>query len=314
MAAFALSNKEVEKLLLDKSVEEIMINGPGRVYVVRGGVSTLSDLFVSEIEISVLIEQLLKNTGRRVDKSHPFVDASLPDGSRLHIVIPDITRRYPAINIRKFPQLSLNLKDFISQGVLTNQQADFLEYAVNAGANFIVSGGTGAGKTTFLRALLNTHSKHTRIITCEEVFELHLTSLNVVQLQTRDSGLEGTGQINLRDLVRGTLRMRPDRLVVGEVRGPEAFDLLIALNSGMPGAGTVHANSASEALSKLTMLPLSGGLSIQQNFVENVTQSVIDLIIQMEISNSGFRKVSEIYSVSGKYSLDKFLSFQKEAS
>ncbi|MGA0798345.1 MAG: CpaF family protein, partial [Candidatus Nanopelagicales bacterium] len=198
---FELSNKKIENLLLDKTVEEIMINGPGRVYVVRTGISTLSELFVSEDEIDVLIEQLLKNTGRRVDKSHPFVDASLPDGSRLHIVIPDITRRFPAINIRKFPQLNLNLRDFISQGVLSNQQADFLEFAVTSGANIVVAGGTGAGKTTFLRALLNTHSKHTRIITCEEVFELHLSSLNVVQLQTRDSGLEGTGEITLRDLV-----------------------------------------------------------------------------------------------------------------
>ncbi|MGA1081969.1 MAG: ATPase, T2SS/T4P/T4SS family, partial [Candidatus Nanopelagicales bacterium] len=123
---FELSNKKIENLLLDKTVEEIMINGPGRVYVVRAGISTLSELFVSEDEIDVLIEQLLKNSGRRVDKSHPFVDASLPDGSRLHIVIPDITRRFPAINIRKFPQLNLNLRDFISQGVLSNQQADFL--------------------------------------------------------------------------------------------------------------------------------------------------------------------------------------------
>lgn len=311
---FELSNKKIEKLLLDKSVEEIMINGPGRVYVVRAGISTLSELFVSEEENEVLIEQLLKNTGRRVDKSHPFVDASLPDGSRLHIVIPDITRRFPAINIRKFPQLNLNLRDFICQGVLTNQQADFLEYAVISGANLVVAGGTGAGKTTFLRALLNTHSKHTRIITCEEVFELHLSSLNVVQLQTRDSGLEGTGEITLRDLVKGTLRMRPERIVVGEVRGPEAFDLLIALNSGMPGAGTVHANSASEALAKLTMLPLSGGLSIQQKFVESVTRSVIDLIIQIKITKSGFRKVSEILPVSGKYSLEKFLELEKEAS
>ncbi len=311
---FELSNKKIENLLLDKSVEEIMINGPGRVYVVRAGISTLRELFVSEDEIDVLIEQLLKNTGRRVDKSHPFVDASLPDGSRLHIVIPDITRRFPAINIRKFPQLNLNLRDFISQGVLSNQQADFLEFAVTSGANIVVAGGTGAGKTTFLRALLNTHSKHTRIITCEEVFELHLSSLNVVQLQTRDSGLEGTGEITLRDLVKGTLRMRPERIVVGEVRGPEAFDLLIALNSGMPGAGTVHANSASEALAKLTMLPLSGGLNIQQKFVESVTRSVIDLIIQIKITKSGFRKVAEILPVSGKYSLDKFLELEKEAS
>ena len=311
---FELSNKKIENLLLDKTVEEIMINGPGRVYVVRAGISTLSELFVSEDEIDVLIEQLLKNTGRRVDKSHPFVDASLPDGSRLHIVIPDITRRFPAINIRKFPQLNLNLRDFISQGVLSNQQADFLEFAVTSGANIVVAGGTGAGKTTFLRALLNTHSKHTRIITCEEVFELHLSSLNVVQLQTRDSGLEGTGEITLRDLVKGTLRMRPERIVVGEVRGPEAFDLLIALNSGMPGAGTVHANSASEALAKLTMLPLSGGLNIQQKFVESVTRSVIDLIIQIKITKSGFRKVAEILPVSGRYSLDKFLELEKEAS
>lgn len=314
MSPFDIANKEIEELLLDKTIEEIMINGPGRIYLVRGGVATLSENFISVEQIDILIEQLLKNTGRRVDKSHPFVDASLVDGSRIHVVIPDITRKYPAINIRKFPKINLTLEDFVRQGVITEVQADFLTYATTTGANIIISGSTGAGKTTFLRALLNTHSKHTRIITCEEVFELHLSSLNVVQMQTRDKGLEGTGEITLRDLVKGSLRMRPERLVLGEVRGQEAFELLIALNSGMPGAGTVHANTAKEALSKLIMLPLTGGPNIQKSFVEEVTKNVIDLIIQVEISKEGYRKVSEILPISKKFSLEKYQQCTSVAS
>lgn len=308
MSLFNLSNKEVENLLLDKSIEEIMINGPSQLYVIRSGEAELLDIFLSKADIEVLIEQLLKNTGRRVDKTHPFVDASLPDGSRLHIVIPEIAKKSPAINIRKFLNLNLQLTDFVKQGVISQQQANFLEFATTSGANLIIAGGTGAGKTTFLRALLNTHSKHTRIVTCEEVFEIHLSSLNVVQMQTRDSGLEGTGQITLRDLVKASLRMRPERLVVGEVRGAEAFELLIALNSGIPGAGTVHGNSAQETFSKLITLPLSAGLNIQKTFVEDLTKNIVDLIIQLEISKNGFRKVTEIMPISGKFTMEKFLT------
>ena len=306
MTGFEISNKEIEKLLLDKTVEEIMINAPGRIYIARGGVLQLTEVFLSLEDIIVLLEQLLKATGRRIDKSHPFVDASLIDGSRLHAVIPDITKKCPAINIRKFSQLSLNLADFVKQGVISNQDSNFLHYAVNHGANLVVSGSTSAGKTTFLRALLNSQAKHTRIITCEEVFELHLNSFNVVAMQTRDNGLERTGEITLRDLVKASLRMRPERLVLGEVRSAEAFELLIALNSGMPGATTVHANSANETLDKLITLPLASGSNIQKDFVENIVKKVIDLIIHLEVTREGYRKVTEILPVSQKYTFEKY--------
>jgi pilus assembly protein CpaF len=311
MSGFEISNKEIEKLLLDKTVEEIMINGPGRIYIARGGVLQLTEIFLTENEIIVLLEQLLKDTGRRVDKSHPFVDASLPDGSRLHAVIPDITKKCPAINVRKFSQLNLKLDDFVKQGVISQTDCDFLDHAVNHGANFVVSGSTSAGKTTFLRTLLNSHSKHTRIITCEEVFELHLNSFNVVSMQTRDRGLEGTGEIALKDLVKASLRMRPERLVLGEVRGAEAFELLIALNSGMPGATTVHANTAEETLDKLITLPLSSGTNIQKDFVENIVIKVIDLIIHLEVTRDGYRKVSAILPVTKKFTKEKFYSLKK---
>jgi pilus assembly protein CpaF len=308
---FEISNKEIEKLLLDKTVEEIMINAPGRIYVIRGGTTHLSDIFLSEEEIEVLLEQLLKDTGRRVDKSHPFVDASLPDGSRIHAVIPDITKRCPAINIRKFTRLDLTLDEFVTQGVLSRENADFLKSAMLNGANVVVSGSTAAGKTTFLRTLLNTYSKHTRIITCEEVFELHLSSFNLVAMQTRDRGLEGTGEITLRDLVKASLRMKPERLVLGEVRSVEALELLIALNSGMPGATTVHANSAKETLFKLITLPVMGGPNIQTDFVELIVNNAIDLIIHLEITRDGFRKVSEILPVSKKFTLEAYLAENK---
>ncbi len=207
-------------------------------------------------QVRDLVEKMLKSTGRRVDLSTPFVDAMLPDGSRLHVVIPDITRRHWAVNIRKFVLPAGSLDELVGLGTLTVQAARFLEASIVAGLNVIVAGGTQAGKTTLLNALAGAIPGRERVITCEEVFELKIGLPDVVAMQTRQANLEGNGEIQLRRLVKEALRMRPDRVIVGEVRQEECLDLLIALNSGLPGMCSLHANSAREAIVKLCTLPL----------------------------------------------------------
>ena len=224
----------IQQFLDDPSVEEIWVNGPHAVFVSRHGVSELTPVVLTEPEVSSLIEQLLRTTGRRVDLSSPFVDASLPDGSRLHIVLPDITRTHPAINIRKFIAHSRSLHDLVEKGSLTPPAARFLDAAVASGANVLVSGQTQAGKTTMLGALCGSIPVRDRVITCEEVFELSVPARDWVAMQCRQSSLEGTGEVALRRLVKEALRMRPDRIIVGEVREAESFDMLIAMNAGLP--------------------------------------------------------------------------------
>jgi pilus assembly protein CpaF len=244
------------------------------------------------------VEQLLRNTGRRLDISHPFVDATLPDGSRLHAVIPDITKKWPAINIRKFGSAIPNLEFLVKKQMLDSQIASLLKEIVGNSKNILISGTTGAGKTTFLSSLLNTLPANTRIITCEEVFELKINSSDWVALQTREMNLESEGEVSLRRLIREALRMRPDRLVLGEVRQAEALDLLIALNSGMSGMATIHANSAREAINKMMLLPLLGGPNIQAEFVKKTVGQVIDFAIHLERNQNGFRQVAEIIEIS----------------
>ena len=293
-----VSNSLINELIQDDTVEEIWINGPGHIFVARNGISELTSVVLSENEIIVLVEQLLRNTGRRLDISHPFVDATLPDGSRLHAVIPDITKKWPAINIRKFGSATPKLEFLVKKRMVNSQIATLLKEIVGKSKNILISGTTGAGKTTFLSSLLNTLPANTRIITCEEVFELKLNSSDWVALQTREMNLESEGEVSLRRLIREALRMRPDRLVLGEVRQAEALDLLIALNSGMSGMATIHANSASEAINKLMLLPLLGGPNIQAEFVKKTVGQVIDFAIHLERNQTGFRQVAEIIEVS----------------
>jgi pilus assembly protein CpaF len=293
-----VSNSLINDFIQDDSVEEIWINGPGHIFVARNGISELTSVVLSENEIIVLVEQLLRNTGRRLDISHPFVDATLPDGSRLHAVIPDITKKWPAINIRKFGSATPNLELLVEKQMLDSQIASLLKEIVGNSKNILISGTTGAGKTTFLSSLLNTLPANTRIITCEEVFELKLNSSDWVALQTREMNLESEGEVSLRRLIREALRMRPDRLVLGEVRQAEALDLLIALNSGMSGMATIHANSAREAINKLMLLPLLGGPNIQAEFVKKTVGQVIDFAIHLERNQAGFRQVAEIIEIS----------------
>ena len=247
-----------------------------------------------------LVERMLRSTGRRVDLSSPFVDASLPDGSRLHVAIPDITRRHVAVNIRKFRSGMRDLRELVRLGSLTPQSAEFLHAAVWAGLNILVSGATQSGKTTLLGALLASARPEERIVTVEETFELAVAAPDWVALQCRQASLEGTGEVTLRRLVKEALRMRPDRLVVGEVREAESLDLLIALNSGLPGMCSLHANSGADALRKLTTLPLLAGRNIDAGFVVPTVATSIDLVVHAELDRTGHRHVVEIVAPTGR--------------
>ncbi len=243
---------------------------------------------------------MLKSSGRRVDLSSPFVDATLPDGSRLHVVIPDITREHWHINIRKFVVRADRLDDLVRLGTLTRQAARFLQAAVGAGLNVLVSGGTQAGKTTLLNCLAAAIPPRERVVTCEEVFELKVPLRDVASMQCRQPSLEGTGEIPLRRLVKEALRMRPSRIIVGEVRQAESLDLLIALNSGLPGMASVHANSAREAITKMCTLPLLAGENVGSRFVVPTVASSIDLVVQIALERDGRRRVREIAAVPGR--------------
>lgn len=284
----------------DRSVEEIWINEPGRVFIARHGRSELTTLVLSEDQVAELVERMLRPSGRRIDLSSPFVDAMLPDGSRLHVVIPQITRRHMAVNIRKFVVARVSLDELVSLGSLPETAARFLEASVAAGLNILVSGGTQAGKTTMLNALCAAIPARERVITAEEVFELSIELPDVVAMQTRQPNLEGTGEIPLRRLVKEALRMRPQRLIVGEVRQEECLDLLIALNSGLPGMCTLHANSAREALLKMCTLPLLAGENVSAAFVVPTVAQSVDLVVHLATDTLGRRRVREIVAVSGR--------------
>lgn len=254
---------ELQPLLDDPEVEEIWVNGANEVFVARRGRSELTSVTLTEDRLRDLVERMLKSSGRRLDLSSPFVDASLPDGSRLHVVIPDITRRW-SVNIRKFIARASSLDDLTAAGSLSPVAASFLEAAVGSGMNVLVSGATQAGKTTMLNCLSSAIGPRERVVTVEEIFELQVPLRDVVGMQCRQPNLENEGEIPLRRLVKEALRMRPDRLLVGEVREAESLDMLIALNSGLPGMATVHANSARDALTKIWVVlgterePLTG--------------------------------------------------------
>lgn len=288
----------LQPLLDDPGVEEIWINAPDAVHVAREGRSERVAISLTAAEVRDLVERMLQSTGRRVDLSSPFVDASLPDGSRLHVAIPDITREHWAVNIRKFRAGMRRVEALVERGSLTVEAAAFLHLAVRSGLNIIVSGATQAGKTTLLAALLGSARAEERIVTVEETFEFALGASDWVALQCRQPNLEGTGEVTLRRLVKEALRMRPDRLVVGEVREAESLDLLIALNSGLPGMCSIHANGAREALVKLSTLPLLAGRNIDASFVLPTVASTVDLVVHAELAR-GRRRVTEIIAPTG---------------
>lgn len=287
----------LQPFLDDPTVEEIWINAPSEIYIAREGESELTALSLTDQQVRDLVEKMLKSSGRRLDLSSPFVDASLPDGSRLHVVIPDVTRNHWSVNIRKFIARASRLEHLVELGSLSPQAARFLGAAVASGLNILVSGATQAGKTTLLNCLGASIGSRERVITVEEIFELQLPLRDVVGLQCRQPNLEGHGEIPLRRLVKEALRMRPDRLIVGEVREAESLDMLIALNSGLPGMCSVHANSAHDAITKICTLPLLAGANISSNFVVPTVASCIDLVVHCARLAGGQRKVMEIMAL-----------------
>lgn len=289
----------LQRLFDDPEVEEVWLNEPGRVFAARQGRSELTPIVLNESEVRDLVERMLRRSGRRLDLSSPFVDATLPDGSRLHVAIPDITRRHWAVNVRRFVVRARGLAELVQRGMLPSAAAAFLDDAVARGRNVLIAGGTQAGKTTMVNALLGAVPAAERIVTCEEVFELDLVHPDWVALQTRGASLEGTGEISLRRLVREALRMRPSRLVVGEVRHAEALDLLVAMNSGLPAMATIHANSAREALTKLCTLPLLAAENIAPAFVVPTVAGCVDLVVHIGLGRDGHRSVREIVVVPG---------------
>jgi pilus assembly protein CpaF len=293
---------ELQPFLDDPGIEEIWINSPSRIFVARDGVPELTSMVLTESQVRDLVERMLQASGRRVDLSSPFVDASLPDGSRLHVVIPDITQKHWAVNIRKFTRRIRDVHQLVALGSLTQQAAEFLRMCVLAGQNILVSGATQTGKTTMLNALLASTRQNERIVTVEETFELDLTARDVVAMQCRQPSLEGSGEITLRRLIKESLRMRPDRLIVGEVREAESLDLLIALNSGLPGMCSIHSNNARDALAKLSTLPLLAGRNIDSSFVLPTVAGCIDIVVHCELDRHGRRRVGEIIAPSGRLS------------
>lgn len=290
----------LQEMLDDPTIEEIWLNSPSQVFCARNGRSELTTIVLSDTEVRGIVERMLVSSGRRLDMSTPFVDALLPDGSRLHVVIPSVTQKHWAINIRKFVAKAYDLRGLVALGSLSQQAADFLDAAIDSGLNILTSGATGAGKTTLLRCLARSVGARERVVTIEEVFELNLALRDVVAMQTRQANLEGTGEISMRRLVKEALRMRPSRIIVGEVREAESLDMLIALNSGLPGMASIHANSARDAVTKLCTLPLLAGENVSSRFVVPTVASAIDLVVHLDMFADGRRRVREIVGLSGR--------------
>jgi pilus assembly protein CpaF len=289
----------LEALLADPAVEEVMVNGPDTVYVERGGRIEPTDVsFADEEELRNAIERILAPLGRRVDELSPMVDARLADGSRVNVVIPPLAIDGPLVSIRRFGARRPGLAELVRLGTLTASQRESLEAAVVARRSVLVSGGTGSGKTTLLNALSGFIAPSERVVTIEDAAELRLQQPHVVRLESRPAGVEGRGEVTIRDLLRNALRMRPDRIVIGEVRGQEALDLLSALNTGHDGAlSTVHANSPADALSRLETLALMAGVGLPHVAVAEQVQRGIDLVVHLERRSDGARVVTEIAEV-----------------
>jgi len=287
----------LQRLLDDQEIEEIWINSPQRIFIAKNGKSQLTNIVLTSDEVKALMDRILLWSGKRIDLSQPFVDARLPDGSRLHIVIPEITAEHWAINIRKHLYRGKSLTDLVNLEVMTEEIAEFLQNAVMRKLNILVSGSTQAGKTTLLNALISAIPVSERVITIEEVFELKPKLPDCVALQTRGVNLDGSGEIGIRRLIKESLRMRPSRIVIGEIREAESLDLLIALNSGIPGMATIHANSAEEAIRKLQTLPLLAGENITQDFLTPTVARAVDIVVHVGMDQEGARRVLQLIAV-----------------
>ena len=291
----------IQPLLDDEAVSEIMVNGARKVYIERKGKIIRTNItFENDYQVLKLIDRIILPLGRRIDSDSPTVDARLPDGSRVNAVIPPVAIDGPSITIRKFQKGKLTIDQLIANNSLTRNMADFLRACVVSRLNIIISGGTGSGKTTLLNALSSFIPEDERIVTIEDAAELKLQQEHVVRLESKTPNIDGTGQVTVRDLVRNALRMRPDRIVVGEVRGGEALDMLQAMNTGHDGSlTTLHANASRDALSRLETLTMMSGLDLPIKIVREQISSAISLIVQIARMKDGTRKVIAITEVGG---------------
>jgi len=291
----------LEPLLSRDDIADIMVNGSGTVYIeVKGKIQKTDIRFRDNQQLLNICQRIVSQIGRRVDESSPICDARLPDGSRVNAIVPPLAIDGPALTIRKFKKDKLTLDQLVKFGTITQHGSEILRIVGRARINTLVSGGTGSGKTTLLNCLTQFIDSDERIITCEDAAELQLQQPHVVRLETRPPNLEGEGQVTMRDLVRNCLRMRPERIIVGEVRGPEAFDLLQAMNTGHDGSmGTLHANSPREALSRLESMITMGGFSLPSRTIREMICASVDVVIQAARLRDGSRKITHITEVMG---------------
>jgi pilus assembly protein CpaF len=289
----------LERLLADDSVSEVMVNGSKNIWIERSGRLYETALaFEDDSHLRRIINKMVAQVGRRIDESSPMVDARLPDGSRVNAIIPPLSLSGPLVTIRKFAQKRFDLDDLVRIGTLSRESVDFLRRCVAARLNILISGGTGTGKTTLLNALSAAVPDADRIVTIEDAAELQLKQAHVLRLEARPKNIEGEGEITIRDLVRNSLRMRPDRIIVGEVRGAEALDMLQAMNTGHEGSlCTVHANSPRDALSRIETMVMMTGFELPLRAIRQQTSSALDLIVQLDRFEDGSRRVSAITEV-----------------
>lgn len=291
----------LQEFLDDPTVTEVMVNGPDLVFVESNGtIRKTTRTFESDEQLRRVIDRMVRTSGRRVDQSSPMVDARLPDGSRLNVILPPLAVDGASVTIRKFTSSWLTTDDLVTQGSLSIEAADFLQKAVQAKLNILVSGGTGTGKTTILNILSSFIGRAERVVTIEDAVELSLHLPNLVRLESRPANSEGAGEVDIRDLVRNSLRMRPDRIVVGEVRGSETIDMLQAMNTGHEGSlSTVHANSPRDALRRLETMVLLGGVELPLRAIREQVASSIDLIVHLVRDTVGRRFISTVTEVVG---------------
>jgi len=294
-----LGHGPLERLLADDSVTEVMVNGPYEVWVERQGrLYETTVRFHDESHLRRIINKIVAQVGRRIDESSPLVDARLPDGSRVNAVIPPLSLTGPLVTIRKFSKKRLDMGDLIRLGTLNAETVEFLQRCVLAELNVLISGGTGSGKTTLLNALSTAIPDHDRILTIEDAAELRLNQRHVLRLEARPKNIEGEGEIAIRTLVRNSLRMRPDRIIVGEVRGAEALDMLQAMNTGHDGSlCTIHANSPRDALARIETMVLMTGYDLPIRAIRGQVASALDMIVHLERVEDGTRRVTAITEV-----------------
>ncbi len=312
-------NGPISELLEDQNVTEIMVNSPNEIYIEIDGVLTRDDSisFINDEHIIRTVQRLIQPLGRTIDANNPMVDSRLKDGSRINAVLPPLSTKGPVVTIRKFKESMSSVDELIRTGTLTPYMARFLDAAVRGKCNMIICGGTGSGKTTLLNILTGFISDNERIITIEDAAELKLNQSHVISLETRPTNYESDSEITIRDLVINSLRMRPDRIIVGEVRGKEAFDMLQAMNTGHDGSlTTMHANSPIDALNRLETMVLMGGFDIQVNTVREYIMNAIDLVVNIERMSDGRRKVTSISELEdfrdGEIKLKEIFAFKQK--